>query len=113
MGRTRSGLNYGGVPTDESEVIIRLDKRDRMAYVNSTWPEWSRKFERLHGSPKRTVEQHGKTVSAFWVLPLEAVSIRRGKRQARKPAAPSLRLPQKSSPEAIQGQSGDKIPEAA
>lgn len=72
-------LKYGGVQESESEVIIRLDKVDRLAYVNSTWPEWSRKFERLHGTPSKYVEISGVVQSAFWTLPLETIRIRKGK----------------------------------
>jgi hypothetical protein len=41
------------------EVTIRLDRRDQQTYICSTWPEWSRKFERLYGSPKRVTERDG------------------------------------------------------
>ena len=44
-------MNYGGNSQDEMEVTIRLDRKDRQAHICSTWPEWSRKVERLYGSP--------------------------------------------------------------
>lgn len=75
-------LKYGGVPEDESEVVIRLDKANRLAYVNSTWAEWSRKIEKRHGSPKRYQERDGVVYSAFWTVPLKAISIRSGEKKA-------------------------------
>jgi len=62
------------------EVTIRLDRDTRQVHLCSTWPEWSRKFERLHGSPKEYQERDGFVTSAFWTLPLEVVSIRRRRR---------------------------------
>jgi hypothetical protein len=41
-----------GNSLDEMEVVIRLDREDWQAHVCSTWPEWSRKLERLYASPK-------------------------------------------------------------
>lgn len=78
-------LKYGGVPEDESEVIIRLDKLTRFAYINSTWAEWSRKFEKLHGLPKKYQERDGVVYSAFWHLPIKVVSIRRLKSPTDRP----------------------------
>ncbi len=77
-----NGLKYGGVPEEEREVVIRLDGKDRQAHVNSTWAEWSRKLEKLHGSPKKYQERNGVVVSAFWTIPLNAVSLRRPRRRA-------------------------------
>lgn len=86
-------LKYGSVPVEEAEVIIRLDKQDRMAHVNSTWAEWSRKFERRHGTPARYTERNGVVVSAFWTLPLAAISIRKPRQP--KTAHPSAVRPRK------------------
>ncbi len=69
---------YGGVHRDEMEVTIRLDRQDGQAHICSTWPEWSRKLERLYGSPKKVTTQAGKTTSAFWTVPLARVTLRRG-----------------------------------
>ena len=71
-------MNYGGNSQDEMEVTIRLDRTDRQAHICSTSPEWSRKLERLYGSPKRVTERDGKVISAFWTVPLNRVSLRRG-----------------------------------
>jgi hypothetical protein len=73
-------MHYGGVIQDEMEVTIRLDRADRQAHICSSWPEWSRKLERLYGSPKRVTERAGKVTSAFWVIPLNRVSLRRSPR---------------------------------
>ena len=70
-------MNYGGNSQDEMEVIIRLDRVDRQAYICSTWPEWSRKLERSHGSPKQVTEREGKVTSALWAIPFAAIRVRR------------------------------------
>ncbi len=70
-------MNYGGNSQDEMEVTIRLDREDRQAHICSTWPEWSRKLERLYGSPKKVTERDGKATSAFWAVPLTAIRVRR------------------------------------
>jgi len=44
-------MNHGGNSHDKMEVTIRLDRDDRQAHLHSTWPEWSRKLERLYGVP--------------------------------------------------------------
>lgn len=82
-------MKYGGVPSDEAEVTIRLDKQDRIAHVCSTWAEWSRKFERRHGAPPKYQERDGVVIVARWTLPLAAISIRR-------PRKPGSQVPQKS-----------------
>ncbi len=73
-------MQYGGVSQGEMEVTIRLDREDRQAHICSAWPEWSRKLERLYGTPKRVTECNGKVTSAFWTIPLNLVSLRRGLR---------------------------------
>lgn len=88
--KTMKTLKYGGVPTQEAAVVIRLDKQDHLAYVNSTWPEWSRKLERQHGTPKRYSERNGVVESAFWTLPLASISIR----SSRKAGKQSRKAPQ-------------------
>jgi hypothetical protein len=70
-------IQYGGVSQDEMEVMIRLGRKDRQAHICSTWPEWSRKLERLYGAPKKVTDRDGKATSAFWVVPLKRVSLRR------------------------------------
>jgi hypothetical protein len=70
-------MQFGGVTQDEMEVTIRLDREDRQAHICSTWPEWSRKLERLYGSPKKVTKCDGKVTSAFWVVPLTAIRVRR------------------------------------
>ena len=69
---------YGGTSEGEMEVTVRLDRVDRQAHICSTWPEWSRKLERLYGSPKKITERDGKVTSAFWIVPLDRVRLRRG-----------------------------------
>ncbi len=70
-------MQYGGLSHDEMEVTIRLDRKHRVAPICSTWPERSRKLERLYRSPKRVTERDGKVTSAFWVVPLTAIRVRR------------------------------------
>jgi hypothetical protein len=70
-------MNYGGNSQEEMEVTIRLDREDRQAHVCSTRPEWSRKLDRLYGSPKKVTERDGKDTSAFWTVPLPAIRVRR------------------------------------
>ncbi len=90
-------MNYGGNSQDEMEVTIRLDRQDRQAHICSTWPEWSRKLERLYGAPKQVTERDGKATSAFWVVPLPAIRVRRpgpgraGTVEQRRAAADRLR----------------------
>jgi hypothetical protein len=88
-------MQYGGVTQDEKEVTIRLDREDRQAHICSTWPEWSRKLERLFGCPKKEATRDGKVVSAFWTVPLNRVALRRGPRvltaEQRKAAGERLR----------------------
>lgn len=71
-----SDLKYGGVPAEESECVIRLDKVDGVAHIWSSWPEWSRKFAKKHGDPHNYQERDGFVYSAFWTVPLAAISIR-------------------------------------
>jgi hypothetical protein len=70
-------MKYGGTARDEMEVTIRLDREKRQAHICSTWPEWSRKLERLYGSPKRVTGRDGKVTSAFWMVPLAAIRVGR------------------------------------
>ncbi len=72
-----SELKYGGVPKEEQETVIRLDAQTQTVFVNSTWAEWSRKLERLYGAPTKFQERDGFVTSAFWQLPLKAVSLRK------------------------------------
>ena len=73
-------MTYGGMGEAEQEVTIRLDRQDGQAHVCSTWPAWSRKLERLYGSPKRVTERDGKVTSAFWTVPLAAIRVGRPRR---------------------------------
>lgn len=69
---------YGGVAGPEQEVTIRLDHETRQAHLCSTWPEWSRKLERLYGAPaKVSKSRDGRVTSAFWTVPLAVVNLRR------------------------------------
>ncbi len=70
-------MTYGGTSQDEMEVTIRLDRTDHLAHICSTWPDWSRKLERLYGSPKKYTERDGKVTSAFWTAPMARVGLRR------------------------------------
>ena len=69
-------LEYGGVPEEECEVVIRLDKQDGMAYICSTWAPMSRKLEKRYGAPIKVVEREGKWISAFWKVPVNRISFR-------------------------------------
>ncbi len=70
-------MNYGGNSQEEMEVTIRLDRTEHLAHICSTWAEWSRKLDRLYGSPKQVTERDGKATSACWVVPLTAIRVRR------------------------------------
>jgi len=91
-------MNYGGISQDEMEVTIRLARKDRQARVCSTWPEWSRRLERLYDSPERVTTRNGKVTAAAWTVPLQRVSLRRGPRMLtetqRQEAAARLRRAQ-------------------
>ena len=76
------GSKYGGTSHDEMEVTIQLDRTDRQAYICSTWSDWSRKLERLFGCPTKETMHDGKITSAFWAVPLNRVSLRRGTSRA-------------------------------
>ncbi len=78
---------YGGVHRDEMEVTIRLDAMDAQAHICSTWPEWSRKLERLYGPPKKTTERAGKVTSAFWTVPVAVITLRRAPAKGRQMTA--------------------------
>ena len=72
-------MEYGGMTRDEMEVTIRLERETRQAHICSTWPEWSRKLERLYGAPTRTSKgQDGRIASAFWTVPIALVTLRKG-----------------------------------
>jgi len=101
-------MAYGAVAEIEMEVTIRLDRAAGEARICSTWPAWSRRLERLFGSPKRVTEQEGKVVSAFWTVPLAAVRLRAGKRRqspAQRAAAVKI-LKQAREGERLPGASG-------
>lgn len=75
-------LKYGGVSADESEVVFRLDKTDGKLHINSCWPDWSRKLERMFGPPHKYSEtKEGVVPSAFWTLSPECLRVRKGKRK--------------------------------
>ncbi len=74
-------MRYAGVSHDEMEVTIRLDRQDGQAHICSTWPDWSRKLEKLFGCPKKETTRGDCVTSAFWTVPLHCVSLRKGKRQ--------------------------------
>jgi hypothetical protein len=71
----------GCTQREEMEVTIRLDQVDRQAHTRSTWPEWSRKLEKLYGGPAKVTTRGEHITSAFWVVPLHCISLRKGKRQ--------------------------------
>ncbi len=73
-------MQYGGVSQDEMEVTIRLDREDRQAHICSTWPDWSRKLERLFGCPKKETHRGDCITSAFWTVPIALVSVRRARK---------------------------------
>jgi hypothetical protein len=75
-------MQYGGVSQDEMEVTIRLDRAERQAHICSTWPDWSRKLERMFGCPRKETMRDGKITSAFWTVPIYWVSVRRGRPRA-------------------------------
>ncbi len=75
---------YGKVAGEEQEVTIRLDQVGRQAHICSTWPAWSRKLEKRYGSPTRVITREGWVISAFWTVPVKAISLRS---LGQKPAA--------------------------
>ena len=76
-------MTYGGVAEAEQEVTIRFDRATGQAHLCSTWPTWSRKLERIYGSPKRVTRRDGDIISAFWVVPLTAIRV--GRRRTGRP----------------------------
>jgi len=78
-------LRYGGVVGDEQEVVIRLDAQDGQAHICSTWPAWSRKFEKRYGIPPKYQERDDFMTVAFWILPIKAISIRRPVKPSQTP----------------------------
>jgi hypothetical protein len=64
---------------EEAEVIIRLDQQGHMAHICvSAWPALYRKILRLHGQSRDGASpQH----SARWIVPMEAILIRKGKKR--------------------------------
>lgn len=96
-------LKYGGVSAEESECLIRLDKQDGVARVWSSWPEWSRKFAKKHGDPSRYQERDGFVYSAFWTVPLVAISIRSGQKRPRTLAQKSNLPPPAPRKSPLQG----------
>ena len=74
-------MEYGGLSHEEMKVTIRLDRKDRQAHICATWPEWSRKLGRLYDNPKQVTQRDGKVTSAFWTIPFNLISLRRGARR--------------------------------
>ena len=74
-------MEYGGIPRDEMEVTIRLDRETGQAHICSTRPEWSRPLGKLYGPPRRVTERGGKVASAFWTVRASLVTLRRGMRR--------------------------------
>ena len=71
-------MNYRGISQNEMVLTIHLDRVSRQAYLCSTWPEWSRKLERLlYGSPKKATQDDWKVISAIWMDPFTAIRLRR------------------------------------
>jgi len=57
---------------EEAEVLIRLDQKDKTAYICvSAWPAMARKMSKLYGPSIDTVD------GRRWKLPLKAVSFRK------------------------------------
>ena len=75
-------LKYGGTSHDAMEVTIRLDRTDRQAHICSTWLEWSRKLKRLFGCARKETHRGDFITSAFWTVPPNRVSLRRGTSRA-------------------------------
>ena len=69
--------SYAETSIDEQEVVIRLDRRDNIAFVSSTWPSKSETLTQRYGSPYRTSEREGKVTCCFWKIPIKSVSFRR------------------------------------
>ena len=73
---------YAPTSREESEVVIRLDRVSGEARLSSTWPGWSAKLERLYGRPdKESVNGDAQVTCAFWTVPIQRVSFRRGPKQ--------------------------------
>ena len=78
-------MEYASSSIAEQEVVIRLDRETGQAHVSSTWPEWSRKLGKLYGPPQKTSKtpRDGRVSCAFWTVPINRVSMRRGPRISR------------------------------
>jgi hypothetical protein len=68
-----SNYKYGGVPSEECEVTVSIDKDSGIAKICSTWPPYSRKLEKRYGPPTKYQEREGWVVSAFWEVPNRVV----------------------------------------
>jgi len=102
-----SDLKYGGLPVDECEVIFRIDSRNQKIYVNSTWPKWSRRLEKRYGCPTKYIEKNDLIYSAFWILPLQSLSLRRIQPKRSGPVSQTGRFTSRT-PSSVPV-SGDKI----
>jgi hypothetical protein len=70
----------------EQEVVVRLDRLTRKAYISSSWPTMSKKLEKKYGPPiqKTTARGAARITSAVWELPLVTISFRRLRRSTTK-----------------------------
>jgi hypothetical protein len=64
---------YGGMPSEECEVTVTLDKESGLARICSTWNVYSRKLEKRYGPPVKYQEREGFITVAFWEVPFKVV----------------------------------------
>jgi hypothetical protein len=64
---------YGGVPSEECEVTVTIDKESGIARICSTWNVYSRKLEKRYGPPVKYQEREGFVTVAFWKVPFRVI----------------------------------------
>jgi len=69
----------------EAEVSVQLDFTTQKANVTvAEWPAMLRKLTRLYGEPGKVAHSRGgnSITTAFWSLPLKAISFRKVKNES-------------------------------
>ena len=68
-----ANYKYGGVPSEECEVTVTIDKESGLARICSTWNVYSRKLEKRYGPPVKYQERDGFVTVAFWEVPFRVI----------------------------------------
>ncbi len=73
-------INFASTTKEESEVIVRLDYQEGKVHICSCWPVKSRMLVKRYGLPHEvTMNRKRGITSAFWTLPLKAITFRSAK----------------------------------